>query len=219
MDDSEKRLEKGEARELEEEREGSSKGTEGKLGQWIIWFPFTLQCSDENWEAFKHQLIKRIEKVTGPFSEGKFIQGSTGQQEVLPSKKTVEGLYSHTMSANPGDGHGTGKEVPYTCKVDTTEVLIDPVAAAAIEWKAKRNETMKPMIKEKFKMRGEYSYSVHHDRDKMSDTWSVSLVPTPSDFGMLNWLKNVIKCVILYIPKPVKHTKLVILLSFAQGSG
>ena len=75
------------------------------------------------------------------------------------------------MSSNPGDGDGTGKEVPYTCKVDTTEFLIDPVAAAAIERKVKRNETMKSIIKEKFKMRGEYSYSIYqHDRDKMYDT-------------------------------------------------
>ena len=134
-------------------------------------FPFTSQWSDENLETFKHQLIKGIEKVTGPFSEGKFIPGSTGQQEVPPSKETVEGLHSRTVSANPGGGDGTGKEVPYTCEVDTTEVLIDPVAATAIERKAKRNETMKSIIKEKFKMRGEYIYSVHQcDRDKMSGT-------------------------------------------------
>ena len=44
----------------------------------------------------------------------------------------------------------------YKCKVDTTEFLIDPVAAATIERKAKRNETMKSIIKEKFKMKGGY---------------------------------------------------------------
>ena len=62
------------------------------------------------------------------------------------------------MSSNPGDGDGTGKEVPYTCKVNATEFLVDSVAAAAIERKAKQNKTMKSIIKEKFKMRGECSW-------------------------------------------------------------
>ena len=37
------------------------------------------------------------------------------------------------MSSNPENGDGTGKEVSYKCKVDLTEFLIDPVAAATIE--------------------------------------------------------------------------------------
>ena len=44
----------------------------------------------------------------------------------------------------------------YKCKMDTTEFLIDPVAAATIERKAKRSETMKSIIKEMFKMKGGY---------------------------------------------------------------
>ena len=217
MDDSEERLEKAKQGNSKKKGRGRAKERKGNSDNGLSGFPFTSQWSDENRETFKHQLIKGIEKATGPFSEGKFLPGSTGQQEVAPSKETVEGLHSRTMSSNPGDGDGTGKEVPYTCKVDTTEFLIDPVAAAAIERKVKRNETMKSIIKEKFKTRGEYSYSSYqHDRDKMYDTRSASLVPRLSDF---RWLGNVIKCEIHYIPKPIKHTKLVFLLSFAQGSG
>ena len=142
---------------------GRAKERKGKSDNGLSGFPFTSQWSDENRETFKHELIKGIEKVTGPFSEGKFIPGSTGQREVPPSKETVEGLHSCTVSSNPGDGDGTGKEVPYACKVDTAEVLIDSVASAAIEQKAKRNETMKLIIKEKFKMRGEYRKGTTHE--------------------------------------------------------
>ena len=42
--------------------------------------------------------------------------------------------------------------------MDTIEFLIDHVAAGTIEQKAKWNETMKSIIKEKFKMKGDYSY-------------------------------------------------------------
>ena len=81
---------------------------------------------------------------------------STGERESLPSKKAVGGLHSPTVNSNPEDGDGTGKEVSYKCKVDTIEFLIDPVAAATIERKAKRSETMKSIIKEKFKMKCGY---------------------------------------------------------------
>ena len=57
----------------------------------------------------------------------------------------------------------------YKCKVDTTEFLIDPVAVATIERKAKQSETMKSIINEKFKMKGGY-ISVSIDMtDKMYD--------------------------------------------------
>ena len=148
MDDSEKCLEKAKQGNSKKKGRGRAKEQKGNSDNGLSGFPFTSQWSEENLETFKHQLIKGIEKVTGPFSEGKFIPGSTGQREVPPSKETVEGLHSRTVSANPGDGDGTGKEVPYTSEVDTTEVLIDPVAATAIKQKAKRNETMKSIIKE-----------------------------------------------------------------------
>ena len=112
---------------------GRAKERKGNFVNGLSGFPFTSQWSDENRETFKHELIKEIENVTGPFSEGKFIPGSTGQREVPMSKETVEGLHSRTVSSNPGDGDGTGKEVPYTCKVDTAEVFTDSVAAAAID--------------------------------------------------------------------------------------
>ena len=155
MDDSEERLEKAKQGNSKKKGRGRAKERKGNSDNGLSGFPFTSQWSEEIRETFKHQLIKGIEKATNPNDEEGCTPLSTEERESLPSKKAVEGLHSPTMSSNPEDGDGTGKEVSYKCKVDATEFLIDPVAAATIERKAKRNETMKSIIKEKFKMKGE----------------------------------------------------------------
>ena len=146
-------------------RKGGDEQKNGRETRTMGYLVFRSLCSGQR--KFK------TFKATTPLDEEGCIPLSTEEREgLLNKKKAVEGLHSPTMSSNPENGDGTGKEVLYKCKVDTTEFLIDPVAAATIQRKAKQNETMKLIIKEKIKMNGGYiySYCVYlHDRDKMYD--------------------------------------------------
>ena len=57
---------------------------------------------------------------------------NTGQREVPLNKKRLKDFIVFPCS-NPENGNGRGKEASYKCKVDTTEFLIDPLAAATIQ--------------------------------------------------------------------------------------